>query len=341
MATFLLVARLASAQQSNEASAQALFERGRDLYRAGKAEQGCPLLAESERLDPATGTLLALALCHEAEGKLASAWAEFADAETQSRSAGRADRVQVAQTHAKAVKRRLSTLEVRVPAELAAVRGLEIRRDDVLLGDGAWNVAVPVDGGEYVVAVSAPGKVEWKMTVSVKKQSDIAVLEAPRTLQASPTRAAVAAEPVATPPQGARPELPPEPDAKGKGWNSLEWAGVATASAGVVGLGLGGYFLAGALGKKSDSKQDCTGNVCGVQGTAQRNSAIDRGNLATVFSIAGGALFAGGVTLFIVGRSQRTHAEDQSAAGDAKRDRPSLALGADSAGVTARFSASF
>jgi len=72
---------LADDQRQRAAAAEALFQEGRALLMAGKAEQACPKLEDSQRLDPATGTLMALALCHEQEGKLASAWAAFADVE--------------------------------------------------------------------------------------------------------------------------------------------------------------------------------------------------------------------------------------------------------------------
>lgn len=322
----LFTARIAFAQQNNEAAAQALFERGRDLLRAGKAAEACPVLAESQRLDPATGTLMALALCHEAEGKLASAWAEFVDVEARARNEGRADREQVAHEHAQQLKPRLSTLEIRVPSELGALSGLEIRRNGVVQGSGGWNLAMPVDSAEYVIAISAPGKVAWQKSVRVKPESDAAVLQAPTELQAAPP----------TP----RPEPSPAPVAPRTGWGTLEWAGIAGAGAGVVALGVGGYFLSSALGKKSDSSADCSGNVCGDTGYEQRASAVSHGNVATALGITGGVLVAGGVTLFFVGRSQSRSAHSDSSAHFAL-SHASLALGAAPGGMTARFSTPF
>jgi hypothetical protein len=321
--------------QSNEASAEALFEQGRDLLRAGKAAQACPLLAESQRLDPAGGTLLALAMCHEAEGKLASAWAEFVDVEGRSRSEGRTDRVQVAHDHARALKPRLSTLLVSVPSELGTLAGIEIRNNGVLLGAGGWNLAVPVDGGQYAIAISAPGKLGWQKTVQVKPESDAAVLDAPSALEPAPAESprTGAANPSA--------ELPPEPAPTASRWGTLEWAGVATAGVGVVGLGLGGYFLSSALGKKSDSNQDCGGNACGTQGFAERTSAVSRGNTATVFAVAGGALVAGGATLFIVGRTKGHSTHSDSGSGSSAPNRAALVLGAGPAGLAAAFSTPF
>src|SRR5262245_53123818 len=63
------------------AVAEALFRQGKDLLAAGKTSEACPKLAESQRIDPAGGTLIALALCYEADGKTASAWVVFGEAQ--------------------------------------------------------------------------------------------------------------------------------------------------------------------------------------------------------------------------------------------------------------------
>ncbi|MCL2451247.1 MAG: hypothetical protein FWD17_20060, partial [Polyangiaceae bacterium] len=55
---------------SEEAAAEALFEQGRDLMLAGRVAEACPKFAESERLDPAPGTLLNLATCYERNGQV-------------------------------------------------------------------------------------------------------------------------------------------------------------------------------------------------------------------------------------------------------------------------------
>jgi hypothetical protein len=279
--------RVALAQGADAATAEALFEQGKQLLRAGNAAAACPKLAESQRIDPSTGTLLALAMCHEADGKLASAWAEFITVEARARNEGRLDREQAAHARARALKPRLSTLEIRVPAEVAALPGLEVRRDGAVQGSGAWNVVVPIDAGEHVIEVSASGKAAWRSTASVKMEADAAVVTVP-PLTTLPTQASPAGR---------------------KRWGSLEWTGVGLASAGVVGLGVGGYFLGSALSKNSDSSKDCQGNLCGPEGAEARHAAVANGNRATIFAIAGGALLAGGATFFVVGRLRAGRAE--------------------------------
>lgn len=297
----LLAAPPTMAQGSDAATAETMFEQGRDLLRAGKAAEACPKLAESQRLDPANGTLLALALCHEADGKLASAWAEFVDVETRSRNDGRADREQVAHEHARLLRARLSTLEVRVPAGVALLAGLQIRRDGVTIGGGAWNSPLPVDGGQHTVEVSAAGKSTWQGTIIVDREGDTKVISVPELLEA-PTASTT---PVAPPTANKNVAAPPEPHHSG--WGVLEWAGVGTAGAGVIALGVGTYFLGSALHLKSKSDTNCTGDVCGEIGYPDRSLAVSHGNTATVLGIAGGALVAGGAGLFFLGRARASH----------------------------------
>src|SRR5262245_49529895 len=71
------------------AHAEELFRDGKRLMTEGKYAEACPKLAESHRLDPAGGTLLTLGLCHEAEGRTATAWAELKEAAAIGKQTGR------------------------------------------------------------------------------------------------------------------------------------------------------------------------------------------------------------------------------------------------------------
>ncbi len=73
----LPAAASAEAPAASEADAQQLFERGRDAFAMGRIDEACRLFEESMRLDPANGTLLNLARCHEKQGRLEEARAEY------------------------------------------------------------------------------------------------------------------------------------------------------------------------------------------------------------------------------------------------------------------------
>ena len=78
----------ARAQTSSAAAAEALFDDGRALMKQGDHARACPKLAESQRLDPAPGTLLALGVCWEAAGRIARAHGAFVAARTRTTEAG-------------------------------------------------------------------------------------------------------------------------------------------------------------------------------------------------------------------------------------------------------------
>src|SRR4051794_33573309 len=97
--------------------AQSLFDDGRVLMDAGRFAEACPKFAESQRLEPAAGTLLNLALCHEHEGKTATAWTEFRDALSLAMAAQRKDRQELAELHIATLGPKLTRLSVAVPPD--------------------------------------------------------------------------------------------------------------------------------------------------------------------------------------------------------------------------------
>ena len=70
----LLAGRSAGAEPRDPAAAEWLFREGRALMKKGDFAPACAKLAESQRLDPAVGTLMNLAECEERIGRTASAW---------------------------------------------------------------------------------------------------------------------------------------------------------------------------------------------------------------------------------------------------------------------------
>ena len=76
----LLLLGAGSASAGDPVSAEALFREGRAAMSRGEHALACQRFAESQRLDPAAGTLLNLGECKERLGKTASAWQHYREA---------------------------------------------------------------------------------------------------------------------------------------------------------------------------------------------------------------------------------------------------------------------
>src|SRR4051812_25624340 len=77
----LLGSRAAFAR--DPAAGEALYRAAKESAKRGDWEKACAQFAESQRLDPAPGTLVNLADCEEHRGLVTSAWTHFTEVETQ------------------------------------------------------------------------------------------------------------------------------------------------------------------------------------------------------------------------------------------------------------------
>jgi hypothetical protein len=229
--------------QGNKPIAEALFAKARASIDAGRYEDGCAELAESQRLDPAPGTLLSLAVCHELQGKLATAWAEYHEVLTLAQREGHAERELAAKSRLDALKPRLCYLTIslrgvqRQPGVAVAIDGVSIR-------ESAWATPLPVDPGVRVVRVSAPGRLDWIRGVEMTEGGRRTV-EVERLLAAPP--------PIA---RDTKPDAPHRSSvlARRVGYGAL---GVAALSAGV-----GAYFGLRARAAWAERNRHCVAERC-------------------------------------------------------------------------------
>lgn len=155
----LLVPSTAFAQTDAQI-AQSLFDQGRALMDQKRYPEACTKFAESQRLDPGGGTLLNLAVCHEAEGKTATAWLEFREALGLANRDQRKDRIDLAQEHIDGLAPRLVKVLIVVPDKLRA-RAPEVTLDLARVPAAAWGTPVPVDPGEHHLGVLFDGELAW------------------------------------------------------------------------------------------------------------------------------------------------------------------------------------
>jgi hypothetical protein len=212
-----LNARRAEAAPSDAERARAteLFHEGRASMAAQRYAEACGMLEESQRLDPGGGTLLNLALCHELEGRTATASSEFQEALEVARRDGRPDRETEASRHLQALAPRVARVAIYVPLE-ARTADLIVRRDGAAIVAANWGAAVPLDPGEHVVEAEAPGRTPWRTTIAVRDDGAVQTVRVPALEPLPPT------PPLPAPPSVPQPALPaiqdeaPSPAAQGE-----------------------------------------------------------------------------------------------------------------------------
>jgi hypothetical protein len=278
---------------TDPATAQALFDQAERLMSQERWTEACAKLEESQRLDPAGGTLLHLATCRENEGRIATAWALYQDALIAAKKDGRKDRAKVAQKRIDALAPRLPRLRVHVAFKNRRVEGFKVLRDEVTVGEAQWDETLPVDPGTHHLTARGIGRKPWHMRIDVPNRADEIVVEVPE-LEIEP-RPDIA--------HGSDEKPPPTVmrlDDRDRG-SAQRTVGIIGMSLGGAGIIFGSVFGVLSIAKASEADDKCAPpdrKLCTPEGKAAGDEAITRGNISTIGFIVGGALVVGGVALY-------------------------------------------
>ena len=140
----------ARADATTTAAADGLFRAAKKAMEAGDYTKACPLFEESQRLDPAGGTLLNWALCLEKEGKLASAVSTFELAAERARLDRRTERADEARAHVAALRPRVPLLTITF-AQAKPEEGYRVSIDGKEIPASAVGVALALDPGPHTL----------------------------------------------------------------------------------------------------------------------------------------------------------------------------------------------
>lgn len=278
----LVVSSSAAYGQTNEAKAEELFNKAVELSEAHKYTEACPLLAESQKLDPRASTLYALADCEGEAGKIASAVLRFKEYVTayeamKGDARKRHDqRANSARGYIKSLEPQAPKLKLTIPAGIPSA--FVLTRNGEQIDRIGLDKDLLVDPGEQVIVFQVPGHQDAEQRVSLAlKESKVVELVA-----------------------GVVAETSDQPGAgDGSKRNVRRTAGFVMLGAGVVGLAFGGAMGGLAVGQKDIVTEHCKGLGCDPMGLDAAKQGRSFGNLSTVGFVAGGVLAATGLVLVV------------------------------------------
>jgi hypothetical protein len=296
----------------NRAAAEVLFRDAKALADKEQYEQACPKFQESHRIDPKPGTILNLAVCHEKQGKVASAWLDYLEAASFAARAGQKDREAFAKEQAAKLDKTVPRLIVRVRE---TTPGIVVKLDAAVVSEGVWGSATPVNPGKHTIEATALGYKAWENTFKIDNTPGNVEVFVPKLELES------AGPPVDKPKDpptgnGSKVVVPPDPPVNtiprdkptASRFNAPLWIGV-----GLGAIGLAGMIFGTVNGVETLSLRDA-GNVecgpspdetfCTQKGLDLHAQAAAKASYSTAGFIVGGVGLGAGAALIILGLRQ-------------------------------------
>lgn len=257
------------------ADATKLNEEATALQQAGRWPDACKKLAASMRAQASLATQMRLAECYEKVGRVASAWEEYLALQQAATNVGDTSRAKHAGERSNALAPTLDKLVILPPP--GSRDGVRAERDGRMVLDSAWTTPQPIDPGEHIVHVWAPGKVSFDTIITAGASGATWRVQVPTLEDAAPWRLRhehhhddhPGEKTGATSPIFASSAPPEQPS------SILRPAGFVLGIAGLTSLSLAGVFYI-------DAYADNPSSPCGSGGCAPTYVLLGAGAVALV-----------------------------------------------------------
>lgn len=295
----------------NRAAAEVLFRDAKALSDKEQYDLACPKFQESHRIDPKPGTILNLAVCHEKQGKVASAWLDYLEAASFAARAGQKDREAFAKEQAEKLDKTIPRLVVRVPE---TTPGIVVKLDAAVVSEGVWGSATPINPGDHAIEATAPGYKAWSSILKIEnKPGNVDAIVPKLDLES----AVPPVDKPKDPPKGdgTNGSANPDPPTKGKipdkpkpttsGFNAPLWIGVGIGAVGLAGMIYGTVYGAKTLSLRDAGNVECgpprDETFCTKKGLELQAQAAATAPYSTAGFIVGGIGVGAGAALILVG----------------------------------------
>jgi hypothetical protein len=336
--SYLLWSSTSSAQSlDKDADAERLFREGQRLLEDGRYGEACPKFEAAYRKDHQLGTLLNLAYCHKEQGALWQSWLEFKEAELKASELKRHERRDFARQRMVELEKSLARVVIEPHA---GVELTEVLVEDRHVPEAEKAHAFAAEPGQRKLTFRAKGKKPVVQLVTIIKSERPQHIGAPEMVDDAAKDPVVDAPlPPTRPVEGPRPEPVAPSDGTKSPMPTQKTVALVAVGLGVVGLGVGSVFGLQTLSNACTDGQPTQGNAGKPSCTPdERDAASEKGTISTVAFVAGGALVAAGLVLWLTAPSGHSAPR---AGGPARRARAGLRivpeLGAGWAGLHGTF----
>jgi hypothetical protein len=288
----LLAPAAARAQDPAQSAidAQAQYDLAMATMQQGRYDAACRMLEQvASRMRDSIAARIALAECYIRSDRLATALERYATIETDAALALQRTRAAQVRARIETLRARVPHLVVKVPKEVRALAGLEIRCRGARIDPSQFGVPMPMDGGLHTLEVTATGKEPLVRTVAIDQDGvtySITVAK-PNPLPGKPFAPLSAAVPVTT--------ETTEPSAR----KGSVIPGVVVSSAGATALGIGALTGGITLDTASALKGRCRDNLCPLSQKDRAQRAEVLATVATAELVAGALVAAVGTALLV------------------------------------------